>query len=143
MFTVDPRPCCSSQYAPWCMHLQSGVYTPLALATTAASPGLLLLDTEASLGSPTVLVDSIALMAKDHPAVIQLSEPMGHCTPNSNPGATTCSNIQCPEPLELGPQFLFLQNSVSIFFFSIGAQRAKISGITNHRGISLLIDAKP
>lgn len=65
---VLPRklPVCSSQYAPWCMSLQSGVYTPLALATTAASPGLLLLDTEASRGSPTVLVDSIALMAKDH-----------------------------------------------------------------------------
>ena len=75
---------------------------------------------------------------------LQLSEPMGHGTPNPNPGATTCQHIQCPEPLNLGPQFLFLQNSVSIFFFfSIGAQRAKISGITNHRGISLLIDAKP
>ena len=58
--------CVSSQYAPRCMRLQSGVYTPLALATTAASPGLLLLDTEASWGSPTVLVDFIALMAKDH-----------------------------------------------------------------------------
>lgn len=65
-----PLPCCSSQYTPWCMSLQSSVCTPLALDTTAASPGLLLLDTEASLGSPTVLVDPIALMVKDHPAVM-------------------------------------------------------------------------